>query len=73
MAIAAIILFFCSGIILSLTDAKSEPMNPCSIANIEALSSGESPTNLWCCGTTGVCVQGTNAVIIGKISNTPCK
>jgi len=70
---AAILLLLLSGIMFLSDNMDTERKNQCTIANIEALSNGENPKDLWCCGTTGVCVNSTNLIIIGKISEKPCE
>lgn len=44
------------------------------VDNIEALTQSENnkPKDLWCCGTTGECLIGTNLIIVGKMSEKPC-
>lgn len=70
---AAISLLLLTGIVFLSKNMDTERKNQCTIANIEALSNGENPKDLWCCGTTGVCVNSPNLVIIGKISEKPCE
>lgn len=44
------------------------------LENVEALASNNEnrPTDFWCCGTTGVCLDAPNLVIVGKLSLSPC-
>ncbi len=59
---------------LTLEKEKSSSVNlvSLSMANVEALASENSTTKYWCCGNTGECAIGTNYVIHGKLSESPC-
>lgn len=51
------------------------------LGNLEALTHDEEKKDkeeeefyhLWCCGTSGTCLECDNLIIVGKRSSTPCE
>lgn len=72
-SLAVFLLLLSIGILSALNNADTERKNQCTMANIEALSNdNENPKEFWCCGTSGICVEASNAVILGNLSEKPC-
>lgn len=59
------------------TSQKSETMSDLALANVEALASGESGKDIYCCGNYGTCMEvidsdGIKHKVKGFKSPIPC-
>jgi hypothetical protein len=69
---AVVVVAIAVGAMINMNLSKSNNKGDLALANVEALADGETVSTYYCCGNTGICVQGPNFVIHGRLSSSPC-
>jgi len=69
---ALVVVAIAVGAMINVNLNKVSNKSDLALANVEALATGETVYEFYCCGSTSTCAKGPDITIVGRLSKSPC-